>query len=361
MDAKNSMELDARNQVAHLRAELKDLFLNEKEIHPSEREAFTLKLFHFQAKYNSVYGSYIKLLGVEPKQINSIEMIPFLPVEVFQKHAVHVFPSGWEGKVQFKSSGTTGSLPSIHHIDSVDWYDEMALKGFESFFEAVHACKFLGLLPGYLERSDSSLVHMVRSFMLSSGESNPEESFFLDNWPELGQRLDRFATEGFGGNIYLIGVTHALLGWVNSLTTKSIEHWSELKIHIFETGGMKGRGPELIRPEVHRRLGKWVGRESVCSEYGMTELLSQAWSKGGGVFEPPPWMQIMIGAFDDPGEWKEPGQQGRLHVIDLANISTCSFLSTGDIGRLNQDGGFEVLGRYDHSEVRGCNLMAFNL
>jgi acyl-CoA synthetase (AMP-forming)/AMP-acid ligase II len=197
--------------------------------------------------------------------------------------------------------------------------------------------------------------------MRASGEYDPSASFFMDNWPALEQKLDRWANDGYTGNIYLIGVTHALLRWVDSLSKKSIECWSDLKIHVFETGGMKGKGPELIRSEVHKRLGKFKGRESVCSEYGMTELLSQAWSKGDGIFEPPVWMQVMIGAFDDPGEWKEVGQQGRLHVIDLANISTCSFLSTGDIGRLTADGGFEVLGRYDHSEVRGCNLMAFNL
>jgi hypothetical protein len=361
MDAKNSIQPDAQAQVSGLRAELKGLLRANGEFGPSQREAFALKLFRFQAAYNDVYRRYVRLRGIDPKEVKTVKAIPFLPVETFQSHAVHVFPSDWESKIQFKSSGTTGSLPSIHQVDEVNWYNEMALKGFESMYENAGECQFLGLLPGYLERNDSSLVHMVRSFMFASGEADPESSFFMHNWPALEARLNQWAADGFKGSIYLIGVTHALLRWVGSLSAATIEQWSGLNLHVVETGGMKGNGPELVRSEVHRLLGRLTSKDTVCSEYGMTELLSQAWSKGRGIFTSPAWMQVLVGSMDDPGEWKEEGQQGRLHVIDLANIASCAFLATGDVGRSHLDGTFEVLGRYDHAEVRGCNLMAFDL
>jgi len=360
MNAKNSIQLEAENQVAGLRAELRALILLGEELRTKQKEAFALKLFRFQAEFNAVYGQYVELRGVDPKLVNAVNDIPFLPVEVFQSQAVHVFPKGWKSSVQFRSSGTTGSVQSVHHVDEVIWYNEMALQGFEYFFNSAHECKFCGLLPGYLERGDSSLVHMVRNFMFAAGESDPDALFFMHNWSALEEQLNQWVDEDFSGDIYLIGVTHALLRWVDSLNKESIDNWSKLKLHVFETGGMKGKGPELIRSEVHQRLGRLVGSKNVCSEYGMTELLSQAWSKGGGVFNAPPWMEVKTGAFDDPIEWKEAGKQGRLHVVDLANIASCAFLSTGDIGRCYEDGSFEVLGRYDHAEVRGCNLMAFN-
>ena len=246
-------------------------------------------------------------------------------------------------------------------MDDVDWYHEMALKGFELFFGKAHSSVFLGLLPGYLERNDSSLVDMVRHFMLTSGESSPETSFFMRDWSGLESRLNRLVESNSQNDVYLIGVTHALLQWVEALDVAAARHWSTLNLHVVETGGMKGQGPELVRSEVHDRLGKLVSNQGICSEYGMTELLSQAWSKGNGLFKAPSWMHVLVGSLDDPREWKASRQQGRLHIIDLANIASCAFLASGDIGRVYEDGTFEVLGRYDHAEVRGCNLMAFDL
>ena len=361
MDAKNSNQSEAESKVKHLRDELRELIRVGEQFGSSKWDSFALKLFRFQAANNAVYGQYVALRGVDPQQVKMCLDIPFLPVETFQSHAVHVFAPDWKSPVQFKSSGTSGSRPSIHHVDDIDWYHEMALKGFELFFGHAHSSKFLGLLPGYLERNDSSLVDMVRHFMLTSGETNPEASFFMRNWSALEDQLNRLKEEKFENNIYLVGVTHALLQWVDSLDRATAQHWSALNLHIFETGGMKGQGPELVRSEVHDRIGKRVFNQAVCSEYGMTELLSQGWSKGSGLFRAPPWMQVLVGSLDDPREWKVRGEQGRLHIIDLANIASCAFLSTGDIGRCHNDGSFEVLGRYDHAEVRGCNLMAFDL
>ena len=361
MHAKNSIRMSAQSQVDDLRSELRALLRAQEGFDLIQRQRFSLKLFRFQAEFNQVYSDYVRLRGIAPYEVDAIEAIPFLPVETFQRHAVHVFPSNWEGDYQFKSSGTTGGLPSIHHIDEVNWYNEMALRGFGTFFSKNTHRKFLGLLPGYLERSDSSLVHMVRNFILDSGVAEPEASFFMENWPALEAQLDACVIENYTGDIFLIGVTHALLQWVASLSDATIARWSQLNLRVFETGGMKGKGPEYVRSEVHRRLGRLPKDGVIGSEYGMTELLSQAWSKGKGLFRTPPWMQVLVGALDDPGEWKDCGQQGRLHIIDLANIASCAFLSTGDLGRCHDDGTFEVLGRYDHAEVRGCNLMAFDL
>ncbi len=361
MDRQSSNQSKAESKVNDLRDELRELIRAGEKYGGAKWEAFALKLFRFQTKHNVVYGQYVALRGVDPEAVQSCAEIPFLPVETFQSHAVHVYTPEWRSPLQFRSSGTSGSRPSVHHVDDVDWYHEMALKGFELFFGKAHSSVFLGLLPGYLERNDSSLVDMVRHFMLTSGESSPETSFFMRDWPGLESRLNRLVESKSDNDVYLIGVTHALLQWVEALDVAAARHWSTLNLHVVETGGMKGQGPELVRSEVHDRLGKLVSNQGICSEYGMTELLSQAWSKGNGLFKAPSWMHVLIGSLDDPREWKASGQQGRLHIIDLANIASCAFLASGDIGRVHEDGTFEVLGRYDHAEVRGCNLMAFDV
>ena len=361
MDRQSSNQSEAESKVNDLRDELRELIRAGEKYGGAKWGAFALKLFRFQAKHNVVYGQYVALRGVDPEAVQSCAEIPFLPVETFQSHAVHVYTPEWRSPLQFRSSGTSGSRPSVHHVDDVDWYHEMALKGFELFFGKAHSSVFLGVLPGYLERNDSSLVDMVRHFMLTSGESSPETSFFMRDWPGLESRLNRLVESKSDNDVYLIGVTHALLQWVEALDVAAARHWSTLNLHVVETGGMKGQGPELVRSEVHDRLGKLVSNQGICSEYGMTELLSQAWSKGNGLFKAPSWMHVLIGSLDDPREWKASGQQGRLHIIDLANIASCAFLASGDIGRVHEDGTFEVLGRYDHAEVRGCNLMAFDV
>jgi hypothetical protein len=222
---------------------------------------------------------------------------------------------------------------------------------------------FVGLLPGYLERNNSSLVHMVQYFMQKTGQKTPEDWFFLRDFEALERQFQTLwqNDETSIRPIYIVGVTHALLSWVDRLKRqKDSPAWLGLPIHVIETGGMKGQGKERIRAELHDALSFLTQGRPVGSEYGMTELLSQAWSDGGGVFQCPPWMEVRMGALNDPKSWAEEGRQGRIHIIDLANVSTCAFLATSDIGRRLEDGAFEVLGRYDHAEVRGCNLMAID-
>ena len=326
--------------------------------------AFTLDLFRFQAEANPVYRRFIGLMELDPASVSSIDEIPFLPVELYQTQRISVFSSSDQDAHTFASSGTTGSSPSQHHIDDLDWYNEVTASGFEHLVcgwkQRPH---FVGLLPGYLERNNSSLVHMVQYFMQKTGQEDPESWFFLRDFEALERQLNLLWQNDapLKRPIYIVGVTHALLSWVDRLKRqKDSPAWLSLPIHVIETGGMKGQGKERIRAELHDALSFLTQGRPVGSEYGMTELLSQAWSDGEGFFQCPPWMEVKMGALNDPKGWAKEGRQGRIHVIDLANVSTCAFLATSDIGRRRQDRAFEVLGRYDHAEVRGCNLMAID-
>lgn len=323
---------------------------------------FTMDLFRFQARANPVYCKFVELMGVSPSAVKSVEEIPFLPVELYQKHRVSVFQNPESDAHCFASSGTKSSSLSYHPVDDLDWYDEVAFEGFARLVSSwSERPMFIGLLPGYLERNNSSLVHMVQSFMIKAEQSNPEDWFFLRDFEALEKELTRLCETGFSQDrpIYIIGVTHALLSWVERLKGESqLPSWLSLFIQVIETGGMKGQGKERIRTELHEELSLLTRGRLVGSEYGMTELLSQAWSKGDGRFECPPWMEVRMGSLNDPKGWAEEGKQGRIHVVDLANVSTCAFIATSDIGRRFDDGSFEVLGRYDFAEVRGCNLMA---
>jgi hypothetical protein len=325
---------------------------------------FTMDLFRFQARANPVYRRFVELMGVEPSAVNSVEEVPFLPVELYQKQRISVFQNSESDVHCFASSGTTGSSPSLHPVDDLDWYDEVAFEGFAQLvINWNERPMFIGLLPGYLERNNSSLVHMVQSFMIKADQSNPEDWFFLREFEALEKELTQLFETGFPHDrpIYIIGVTHALLAWVERLKRESQSPaWLGLSIRVIETGGMKGQGKERIRMELHDELSLLTRGRPVGSEYGMTELLSQAWSTGDGRFECPPWMEVRMGALNDPRGWAEEGKQGRIHVVDLANVSTCAFIATSDIGRRFKDGSFEVLGRYDFAEVRGCNLMAID-
>lgn len=325
---------------------------------------FTLDLFRFQAEANPVYRRFIELMELNPASVSAIDEIPFLPVELYQTQRVSVFPSSAHDAHTFASSGTTGSSPSQHHIDDLEWYNDVSASGFEhlvcGWSQRPH---FVGLLPGYLERNNSSLVHMVQYFMQKTGQKAPEDWFFLRDFEALERQLHRLwqNDEPSIRPIYIVGVTHALLSWVDRLKRqKDSPAWLGLPIHVIETGGMKGQGKERIRAELHDALSFLTQGRPVGSEYGMTELLSQAWSDGEGIFQCPPWMEVRMGSLNDPKSWAEEGRQGRIHIIDLANVSTCAFLATSDIGRRLEGGAFEVLGRYDHAEVRGCNLMAID-
>ena len=335
-----------------LRNEMRDMVA-----HGGHWDDFALRVFRFQAECNGPYGTFVKLRGVNPDHVESIEQIPFLPVEFFQTHRISVFPETLPNEKIFLSSGTSGQIRSQHVVDDSVWYDDMAEQGYKATLGSLDDTAFFGLLPGYLERGQSSLVHMVRNFMSRTGVKDPDQHFFLKDFAGLEGALMELKQEGNGTRkVCIIGVTHALLGWAERESAIA-SNWPNLQIRIVETGGMKGQGPERIRAEVHSLLAPLSTGGVTGSEYGMTEMLSQAWSKKNGRFESPPWLQIWIGSMSDPGDWLTSGRQGRIHVMDLTNLSSCSFLATGDLGRRFDDGSFEVLGRFDHAEVRGCNLM----
>jgi len=308
-------------------------------------EQLVLETFRFQAVENPVYRQYLELLGCDPADIAAIADIPFLPIEFFKSHRVVTGP-GTETRI-FQSSGTTGANTSKHYILNDEIYIDSLESGFRKFFgEPTDYC-FLALLPSYLERQNSSLVFMVEHLIKLSG--HPMSGFYLHNREELAKNLE--SLEKSGQKTILIGVTFALLDLAEQFPMP-------LKnTMVVETGGMKGRREELTRKELHDILKKAFRLESVCSEYGMTELLSQAWSTGNGIYRTPPWMKILIRDPYDLFRRMPDGKSGGLDVIDLANQFSCSFIQTQDLGRLHLDGSFEVLGRFDNSELRGCNLM----
>lgn len=319
-------------------------------------EEFGLRVFRFQARQNPTYRRFVELRRVQPELVESIHDIPFLPVEFFQSHRISVLSESHAMPIVFRSSGTTGQQPSQHFVDDAQWYREVTTSGYRTLFGSFDEVKFLGVLPGYLERSDASLVHMVRDFMVLAGQSNPADDFFKKDFDQIEARLDALNAEC--AEVVVFGVTHALLEWANRSTSRA-DRWPNLAVRIVETGGMKGHGKERIREELHAALAPLSTTGRISSEYGMTELLSQAWSKENGVFHAPPWMRVYFGSLNDPGSWVSMGRQGRIHVMDLANLASCAFLATGDIGRSHGNGAFEVLGRFDHAEVRGCNLMSY--
>ncbi len=305
----------------------------------------TLKTFLRQARENIVYKEYLNQLNINSKDISAIEDIPFMPIEFFKHHRV-VTGQGLETRI-FESSGTTGSQPSKHFILDDRIYEESLVQGFQKFFGDPSEWCFLALLPSYLERPNSSLIFMMNH--LISLSSHPLSGFYLNNLDELAAKLTLL--EESGQKTMLIGVTFALLDLAE-------QHPMPLKNTIIvETGGMKGRRHEITRDELHALLKSAFQIESVCSEYGMTELLSQAWSTGNGIYHSPPWMKILIRDPYDPFRRMPDGKSGGIDVIDLANQFSCSFIQTQDLGLKHRDDSFEVLGRFDNSELRGCNLL----
>lgn len=353
MEIEKMQNQEVKNQVIALRRQFGDLLQSSEGW-----DEFALDLFRFQATYNDPYARFVSLRGVNPSNVGSINDIPFLPVEVFQRHRVSVFTESLQGEQVFLSSGTTSESQSHHYLDDPAWYRMLALEGFKRCYGSYEDVAFLGLLPGYIERGHSSLVHMVKDFMSASPHSNADTDFFLRDWDRLERRLDGLNRMDVPPKkVIIVGVTHALLDWAETGVRAS--RWKNLTIEIVETGGMKGTRKEWIRREVHRMLSTLSTTGLVGSEYGMTEMLSQAWSREKGLFQMPPWLQFRLGSLTDPGEWQPAGRQGRIHVMDLGNITSCSFLATGDIGRLNERQQLEVLGRFDHAQIRGCNLMVF--
>ena len=304
-----------------------------------------LKIFKHQFENNPVYRSFCDLLYKHPSDVRSINEIPFLPIQFFKSHDVLSNINTVEKT--FSSSGTTGSITSKHYVTDLNIYKESFTKGFECFYGSIEDYVILALLPSYLEREGSSLIYMVEDFIKTS--KHPESGFYLNNLSELNETLT--ALDKKGKKILLIGVSFALLDLVES-------YQFQLKnTVIMETGGMKGRRKELVRDELHTILKQGFGVNTIHSEYGMTELLSQAYSKGNGVFECPKWMKILTRDTEDALTILPQQQNGGINVIDLANVNSCSFIATQDLGKVYPNGTFEIIGRFDNSDIRGCNLM----
>ena len=304
-----------------------------------------LDIFHHQYHTNRVYREFCNYLNVNPDDVRNLEGIPFLPIEFFKTKTIL---SGNENpKITFTSSGTTGSQVSRHIITDLKLYEESFSRAFELFYGDVKDYCVLALLPSYLEREGSSLIYMVDKLIEKS--KHVESGFYLDDLGDLTHRL--LALQNSGSKVLLIGVSFALLDLaeIKKLDLKNTV--------IMETGGMKGRRKEMIRNELHTLLKEAFGVKQIHSEYGMTELLSQAYSSGNGIFKCPPWMKIMTRDTEDPLSIQAHGKTGGINVIDLANVNSCSFIATQDLGKTFEDGSFEILGRFDHSDVRGCNLM----
>lgn len=310
-----------------------------------EFEALALQVFRFQFKNNRVYRSFCDLLYKHPSEINRIEDIPFLPIQFFKTHSV--LSTQDDVKKTFTSSGTTGNTTSKHHITDLSIYESSFTKGFETVYGSIKDYVVLALLPSYLEREGSSLIYMADAMIKKS--KHPESGFYLDNLSELKETL--IALDAKGQKILLLGVSFALLDLVEA------HQFNLSHTVIMETGGMKGRRKELIRAELHDKLKAGFGVNDIHSEYGMTELLSQAYSKGHGIFNTPNWMKILTRDTEDALSIQSTGRTGGINVIDLANINSCSFIATQDLGRVHKDNSFEIIGRFDTSDIRGCNLM----
>lgn len=308
-------------------------------------EKIALKVFRFQYENNVVYKEFCDFLKTNPQKVKTLIQIPFLPIQFFKSHTVVSNTNKIEET--FTSSGTTGMTSSKHFVTDVAIYEESYRKGMAQFYGNIEDYVVLALLPSYLERSGSSLIYMVEDLIKLS--NHPDSGFYLHNHEELIAKL--IELDSSGQNVILIGVTYALL----DLIEKDSFHLQNTI--IMETGGMKGRRKEMIREELHEQLCKGFGVSAIHSEYGMTELLSQAYSLGNGVFECPSWMQIHIRDTEDALTYINAGKTGGINVIDLANINSCSFIATQDLGKKNPNNSFEVLGRFDNSDIRGCNLM----
>ena len=319
----------------------KDLSL----LNDSDFENIALALFKLQAKENKVYKQYLTYLGVNPEQISNIASIPFLPISFFKD--LDVMSGNWKEESLFLSSTTSGTKASRHKVKSIEAYLENSTRIFKHFYGDLENYHFFALLPSYLERKGSSLVEMVSHFVKKS--KSDLSAFYLKDRSELAEGL--MMAKASQKKVMLWGVTFALLDLAED---------RELDLSscvIMETGGMKGRREEITREELHKFLCARFNVQTIHSEYGMTELFSQAYSKGEGYFRVPKGMKMIIRDINDPFKSLETGKTGGINVIDLANIYTCAFVETQDLGRIRQDGSFEVLGRIDNSDIRGCNLL----
>jgi phenylacetate-coenzyme A ligase PaaK-like adenylate-forming protein len=314
----------------------KDIF-TIKNLHGFEQKA--LEVFLYQAVHNPIYKSFIEHLGIAPSDVVRVAQIPFLPISFFKQHAVKT-------EQVFSSSGTTGMQTSKHYVHNVGLYEESYRSAFNLFYGDISQYTLLALLPSYTEREGSALIYMVDDLLQ---QAQAGSGYYLHNHKELFETLENL--KKLGKPTILIGVTYALLDFIEQFSIDFPE------LIVMETGGMKGKRKELIREELHQALCTGFGVANIHSEYGMTELLSQAYSIGEGLFTCPPWMQVYIRDANDPLQLIGAGKTGGINIIDLANVHSCSFIATQDLGKLTGSKQFEVLGRFDASDIRGCNLL----
>lgn len=312
----------------------------EKQLSFEEK---ALKVFHLQANNCEPYKRYLNLLKTDINSITSIQDIPFLPIEFFKSHSIISNDNPIEKT--FTSSGTTGQDVSQHHITDLSIYTESFIRGFEHFYGTAEDYRILALLPSYLEREGSSLVYMCNRLIENS--QHQESGFYLHNLEDLAKILSQKSEK----KTLLIGVSYALLDLAEQFPQK-LEN-----VIVMETGGMKGQRKEMIKSELHDVLKKAFQLNTIHSEYGMTELLSQAYSKSNGIFETPPWMKVIIRDTQDPFTILNHQQTGGINIIDLANINSCSFIATQDLGKTIDEYSFELKGRFELSDIRGCNLL----
>lgn len=319
-------------------------------IHTKSKHHFkdvALEIFRYQAKNVDVYREYLSHLNVLDKvnRINEVEAIPFLPISLFKSH--NIVTKGYQPQTIFESSGTTGQQTSKHLVVDEDWYHRVHRFGFSQHYGNIEDYVVLALLPSYLERGQSSLVCMVNDMI--NATQNADSGFYLNNYEGLATKLHELAEKN--QNVLLIGVSYALLDLME------YGPFDLSNTIVMETGGMKGRRKEMVKHELHEILKQGLGAKNIHSEYGMTELLSQAYAKQNGIFETIQTMQVLIRDINDPFSILPNGQSGGINVIDLGNMYSCSFIATQDLGKKFDNATFEVLGRFDNSDVRGCNLM----
>ena len=309
-----------------------------------EFERLAIEIFRYQYENTEVYRKFCNLLKVAPSTVKKIENIPFLPIQFFKSH--RVISKGVSETITFTSSGTTGSITSKHHVSDLSLYEKSFLTAFELSYGNPSQYAILALLPSYIERGGSSLVYMANRLINDS--DNEHSGFYLKDINAIIEKLNYL--ENTNQKTILLGVSYALLDLIEK------QKFQLKNTIIMETGGMKGKRKELIKNELHSILKKGFGVDQIHSEYGMTELLSQAYSKTDGIFYTPPWMKIFTRDTEDALSFVH-GKTGGISVIDLANLYSCSFIATQDLGRIKEDGSFEILGRFDASDIRGCNLM----
>lgn len=308
-------------------------------------EDVALKVFQYQAVNVPVYAEFIKHLSINPASVEKLDDIPFLPIDFFKSHEICVAQQ-IEKELIFSSSGTTGSIQSRHFVPDIHLYEQSFKKAFELFYGNIEQYIIIGLLPSYLERSGSSLIYMCDKLIRDSKDER--SGFYLQDFEKIKSIIQE--NDGFK-KVLLIGVTYALLDFAEQFP------FEMENCIVMETGGMKGKRKEMLREEVHSILCDAFHLPKIHSEYGMTELLSQAYSNGNGIFRTPPWMKIMIRETQDPFAYVKTERSGGINIIDLANLYSCSFIASQDLGKLYADERFEVIGRFDNADIRGCNLL----